>query len=888
MILRRLEVRNFRKLIEPVRVDDLGDGLTIIAGDNEDGKSTLLQALRSLLFDRHRLSGRALEAMLPYNRPVAPELVLAFDHDGRRYELKKVFGRGASAVLSADGVAWRGLEAEERLQGMLGFEPPGSGAAAADRHHGVWGLLWVEQGSAFRNLAVSDGNQQVLRQTLEHEVDAVLAGDQGHALLEAVRGDYRRWFTETGRPKKILKTAAEAMAARAETVARMRTRLETYHERLDELDRLRARLAAMAAADTVPAARRIVADAEHDRVEANALAAAGQAANTALELKQSQARSVGSRWQQRQDAVRAWDEARRQCERVRARLAEQADALMSATERAETALANAEAAHVGLVRADAVSRLVHRREDRRRHEERRDDLEQRRRLAVVALDAAERARRRAAEQAMTTDRVAALRRLDQAARDSAVALEAAATRLTFAHDAGLPLRLDGKAVAPGTSVSVFDTASIDLGPYGSLTVLPGGGDLAERRAACATARQALVQALADAGVADPDAAQRRLDENRTWLRKADTEAEVAKAHAPAGLEALERDLLAVHDTLATLDSADAGFSDEEWDLQAEATTLSVEQAAAVRRGAEATVQRARRDLETAQTALRDLQAKRAHLQGQLAEADASEARLADRLAADRAELDDQSLQQAVMVANIDLQEARASVSAARAAVNARPLDAAEARLTQARANLLALEAEAAEATRRLESIRIELRVLGEEGLAEALADAEADWERARMQAERLERDGRAVRLLYETLEAAQQAAKQHYLEPIRQRTRRYLDRLLPDSDMLFDRKTLAISHLRRDGIDEPFDHLSIGTREQIAVITRLAFADLLTANGRPAAVILDDALVYADSGRFRAMKRVLQEAAQRFQVIVLTCREGDYRDLDAPIRRVTA
>ncbi len=42
-------------------------------------------------------------------------------------------------------------------------------------------------------------------------------------------------------------------------------------------------------------------------------------------------------------------------------------------------------------------------------------------------------------------------------------------------------------------------------------------------------------------------------------------------------------------------------------------------------------------------------------------------------------------------------------------------------------------------------------------------------------------------------------------------------------------------------------------REQLSVLTRLAFARLLARDGRPAPVILDDALVYSDDDRIERM-----------------------------------
>ena len=49
MLIRRIQVRNFRKFVDPVDISDLGPVLIVIAGDNEAGKSTLPEALRAAL-----------------------------------------------------------------------------------------------------------------------------------------------------------------------------------------------------------------------------------------------------------------------------------------------------------------------------------------------------------------------------------------------------------------------------------------------------------------------------------------------------------------------------------------------------------------------------------------------------------------------------------------------------------------------------------------------------------------------------------------------------------------------------------------------------------------------------------------------------------------------
>ena len=53
MILKSLEVANFRKFRERLRIDGFTPGLNIVVEPNETGKSTLLEALRAAFFIRY-------------------------------------------------------------------------------------------------------------------------------------------------------------------------------------------------------------------------------------------------------------------------------------------------------------------------------------------------------------------------------------------------------------------------------------------------------------------------------------------------------------------------------------------------------------------------------------------------------------------------------------------------------------------------------------------------------------------------------------------------------------------------------------------------------------------------------------------------------------------
>jgi uncharacterized protein YhaN len=144
-----------------------------------------------------------------------------------------------------------------------------------------------------------------------------------------------------------------------------------------------------------------------------------------------------------------------------------------------------------------------------------------------------------------------------------------------------------------------------------------------------------------------------------------------------------------------------------------------------------------------------------------------------------------------------------------------------------------------------------------------------------------QREIKALRLLRETLDEAERAGKERYLEPVVKRFRPYLRGLFPDADLTVD-ESFKITALRRGATgEEPFEQLSDGTREQISVLARLAFAEMLVEQGLPAVVVLDDALAFSDDRRLEQMFNVLRHAAQRLQILIFTCRERRFEDLGA-------
>ncbi|MYI89138.1 MAG: hypothetical protein F4082_02380 [Gammaproteobacteria bacterium] len=163
------------------------------------------------------------------------------------------------------------------------------------------------------------------------------------------------------------------------------------------------------------------------------------------------------------------------------------------------------------------------------------------------------------------------------------------------------------------------------------------------------------------------------------------------------------------------------------------------------------------------------------------------------------------------------------------------------------------------------------------GIDEQIAQKQRELERDRNEYDRIENEVGVLKLLRDTLSKAQQEATERYLSPVKSQIQPYLNFLFPNAKIEFDEELNIIAIDRN--FSESFHNLSMGTQEQIAVLVRLTFAELLADKGRPATVILDDALVFSDEDRLKTMFDILYKSSRNIQIIILTCRESLFEGL---------
>ncbi|MEI2776045.1 MAG: hypothetical protein V9G19_08760 [Tetrasphaera sp.] len=203
----------------------------------------------------------------------------------------------------------------------------------------------------------------------------------------------------------------------------------------------------------------------------------------------------------------------------------------------------------------------------------------------------------------------------------------------------------------------------------------------------------------------------------------------------------------------------------------------------------------------------------------------------------------------------------------------------EARLTRARTAID--QARIAEQKDRLTlaSLNATISTLAEEGIEERLASLAGARAEAEARSRRYEAEVRALSRLKRALEDARAKARDAYFGPVMQELQPLLAILHPGAQLTIDDQSLLPSALTRNGQEEGLEILSGGTREQVAILTRLAFARLFARDGRPVPVVLDDALVHSDDDRIEAMFDALHRTARDQQILILTCRQRAFAAL---------
>ncbi|MEM6741058.1 MAG: hypothetical protein AAF646_13140 [Pseudomonadota bacterium] len=856
MEITALRLANVRRFTDPVELRGIGPGINVLSAPNEHGKSTFFDALHAVFFLPHRSMNREAQALIPFSGG-DPEVAVSFNAEGAAWRLEKRWSKSPgrkSARLWRDGtLVGQAGQAEDVLGKLLA--PPTDGGPA--------GLLWVRQGVT--ELAAG-GAEEVARQSLiasvAGEIDAMTGGRRMEAILARVTDDLGALVTTRGPKKGGALDAAiadrDALRLRAD---KLQADVDTLSEAIAERRRVRRALQGLADPELAAEREQALAAAnsalaEGERYNATLLSArdAEVTARALLDVARDGRKRLADAIEEQTAAAVAVVETSQAQQEAQKQLWAKEEAFSVVSKYHSAARAAAEDARELYRRAVFAEQAAEAGAQRARLEGRLKKAETARSIHETAQ-----AEALAGPDPEVVDRLRALKTAVTLAKQARVY---AAPAIRVIYDGPGRVRIGDTALSGEIRCPISEPTTLVLDGIGRLLLDPGAGT---DGADVATAETALTKALAQAGYPDLAAAEAALVSRKTAETAALEAMARLTAEAPDGIDALRAALAAIAEPAA----ADDGLPP------------SVEAAAAERAASQA--------LDDAEIKLRDAREGRDHARSALARADAERGAADSRqMRADQALASGGAPTAALNSADAHLAEQRrnAENAAARRAeleAGAPDLDLLRARHARAKEALENLRSEVQTLSIRRGALDAEIRATASEAIEEELAETNDRLFAAEQRVGGLEDEVATLRCLAAALDAARSSARTRYVAPVLKELDPLLRLIWPEAELRIDADSLLPTELVRRGTGEPFDMLSGGTREQIALMVRLAFARMLARDGRPTPLILDDALIFSDDDRIGAMFDALTRQAMDQQVIVFSCRQRAFRDLGGQV-----
>ncbi|MBC8737145.1 GTP-binding protein [Paraburkholderia sp. UCT31] len=859
--LKSVTVRDFKQFTGELVVDGLEPGLNVFTGQNESGKSTLVQAVRTLFLERYKTSKLDI---LPDTKPSAqPSGEAVFEVDGTSMVLKKQFIKGQRCELLIDGnkTALSGDEAEERLSELFGFSPSKSGGIRADQA-GVPGLLWVRQGEAQQVGDASGHAASYLRDALGQLSGSTMSGGED-ALIATVERTLLELLTDKQRRPTGPLLAAINRLAELETE---RTELEAQRAEYEaDLGHLATQQAAFNETELKKPWEALDVQAAEAQARADAvkqLESQFAQLQQTLALARVELKLLLDKEQTAATAEANLEKQRVQLEQAKAALVATQEAYQHATNEValtknahEVATKALDTANAAVNASDLANQIGMLRGEIARLEK-----------AIAAAEAASTAVQVATRDAAAEEVDAAkLKRLKIVARDIVplrAQKDAALTRLEYRLTGGITL--NGEAVSGTGSLSLETQAVFGLPGLGELTVIPGVSNVSEitsQLEALEAEQHSLLQAL---GVASPAEADARNERWKGLVSEKKSHEQILSLHAPHGIEALKAQLAQDATRLSTAEGRLGTLPD---------VSNAIPLAQAKREAAETLAR-----FEAARHALAEASAK---MSGDKSSVDS----LSDAVAQQHARVSDPAFVAERSERQTALVEKRNQVEVLEKQVGAAEAEIEVARNGDPVAEVLRLKKSAAmareeqqERATRITKLRVRLETVGASGVGEKLATVNASIEQAQRRKEELTARADALTLLEKLLRDERDASIRELRAPLTKRLEHYLKYVFPQAQMSVADDLGPVALQRGDRLNM-LDALSGGTREQIGILTRLAYADMLQAAGRPTLLMFDDATVNSDPGRLSAIKKALLDAATRHQIIVLSCEPEKWNDL---------
>jgi DNA repair exonuclease SbcCD ATPase subunit len=891
VILEEISVKNWRGYREP-HTFRFQQGINLLVGRNEGGKSTLFEALTRALFDRHNSKTEEIRAIQPIASSLGPEVKVQFRANSTRYKVEKRFLQDPESRLFSEREGrWEldheGDQSDTCLLEVLRGEATARTAARSE-HRGLAQALWyLQTDGAIPEKTWNDG----VKQGLQGLVQVAARPPHEKAILERLEEAYDEHWTPTGRiasDSDLGRLQAE-MPALDENLSNLRGKaqvVEGYRGDQEEFQSLETqkRIEHEKARNDLAESSELVLAAEAlEREKENKERAQTEATEKTLHLHQEL-----SQIQEKQQKIGEW---RKQIQDLQESLSETtAEAKQEAAASERHAARWKEELEPELKEVEANLRALHAATNVRKLEKDRERLEKH-------LDKVSRIQKQLQDRKKERTKFMApdakeQKRFNKASEELGILeakVEAGAVRVAFEWDTKtrkVTTRPQIDENEAGEYI-VAEPTEFQIRSVGRVRVRSGAQALKDLLSQKTQLQQEVDETLRHFGVTEAESLAdlhekgRELDRSIAELEVDLEEVKTGEPDAEGDLARVRRDIEEDRRVAGRL-LADETDRSGRW-IREQITSKEKEKERLIREIVK------EQDLEkkAGQSHLKFIKAHET-TSNTLAERNAQvktqEESIADTL---KVYSTVDHLKGLIATAQEESEKAKASLEGI--------LKDYEERVETPRRLHLQAQERVNELDKQMQDLRgkiIETLARIEESAAQGnygqLADLEIEMEFKSRRIEVLQRRADGVKLLHDLVASYEKQRFAALSGPIQDLVNRWLQLLTEgtyDALRIDDALKPVGVQVARYGADLPWMSLSYGAREQVVVLLRLAIGVLVSREGKNL-VVIDDRLVNADPVRIKRLCLILQEAAKTCQLVVATCNDTPYAGLGAHIIRV--
>lgn len=857
MRLRRMKLVNFRGVRE--REIQLGDGVTIVEGPNETGKSSFQDAM-DLLFHR-KDNAKAAEVLdaVPHGQDVGPEIEVEIETGPYGLVFRKRFRRRPETVLKITRPRPEQLvgdQAHERANAILD--------ETLDRN--LWERLRVKQDQKLDPAVV--GNAPALMTALDE-----LSGEGSQRLVDSglfsqAEAEYKRYFTLVkGSESGELQAARREAEYTQNGVDAARHELAELDGEIDEHERLQQEVAKLE--------KQVVEAKTEESKHAKTLQAfesvkqrvdKAQIAHAQAETSETKARnSVEARTALKDraaEAAKILKGAEEQHGEIAAAFAD----LKSEYDAAEQSLKDAkkaeEEAKAKLTSARSRVEYLEAKDQKAKLGERIGRIDELQRL-IDEADAA------VAANPVDEDRIGKVRNADRERREAMAALKAGAPEIAIEALRSIEALVDGETVKfPAGGHRDFQVAEqlrLEVPDVLRLRARPGAS-LADLQSARDKAEEDAEQLLRECGTDSVEGTERRArdrtraqDDSKTASTEAKTllgDEELSDLRAQlAGFVSQMADLSEHIDDPDGLDNASAVEACEQAEAEHKQTADHLEEIQITFNGLSEPYGKEKERVKQALGALEKARDANRNETAALTEA--------------REKAGDESLEDSFADAEKELRNAFNDLQEKQRVLEAYDEESIRTLAQNSQQVAEGLQQKLNDLRQKFAGVRKLVEVGREKGLSEKAQTAQDRANACKDTLARIEARAEGAKRLLDVLTRCRQQAYEKHRTPFRNRVEK-LSRLAFGKDVQVELAgDLTITRRTMDGITLDFRQLSGGAQEQLGLASRLASAMLLGDNGGP--LLLDDTLGHSDPKRLRGLGAMIGAAAGQAQVVIFTC-----------------